>query len=282
MDTTLFADDACFNLAHNNPCVLEQLVNLELEKIGHWFNDNKLAINTDKTHFILIHRKSQKINIHLKLNGSQLLKKDQITYLGVIIDEKLNWKPHVLNCTTKLNRCLWAITKLRPYANTRALKMVYYSLAYPFIQYCVSSWGGACPTTLQPLLAKQKCIIKSILFQDYTASSSPLFLKLGLLKLNEIYRLQIAKLMFNQIKNNNIICQNLSPVSEPHSYSTRSSHNLDYCIPRVKSNLGKTSFQFCGPLVWNSLPNEIKSSSIFQFKMRLKKHLLNSYLPPAL
>ena len=92
-----------------------------------------------------------------------MLQKEQTKYLGVTIDAKLNWKPHVHNCTSKLNKCLWPITKLRPYTSIPTLKLLYYSLAYPFIQYCISSWGGACQTTLQPLLIKQKIIIKTIL-----------------------------------------------------------------------------------------------------------------------
>ena len=277
MDTTLFADDACFNLAHNNINILEQSVNMELSKIGLWFRNNKLTLNIDKTHFILIHRRNQQFNIHLELNGSQLLQKEQTKYLGVTIDSKLNWKPHVHNCTSKLNKCLWAITKLRPYTSIPTLKLLYYSLAYPFIQYCISSWGGACQTTLQPLLIKQKIIIKTMLYQKYTSPSSPLFLKLGLLKLHEIHTFQIAKLMYNQIRKNNITCQNLSSISTVHSYSTRSSAKLNYFTPSVNSNLGKTSLKYCGPIVWNSLPGKLKTSSIFQFKRLLKKHLLEMY-----
>ena len=120
-----------------------------------------------------------------------------------------------------------------------------------------------------------------MLFKDYATPSSPLFYQLGLLKLNEIYSFQISKLMFNQVKNNNIICPNLSNILSLHSHSTRSSHKLNYYIPLAKTNLGKTSFEHCGPLIWNTLPSKIKDSTVFQFKSLLKKHLLNMYLPPA-
>ena len=88
----------------------------------------------------------------------------------------------------------------KPHTNLSTLKLVYYALAYPYIQYCISSWGGACKTSLQPLFIKQKLIVKTMLYEKYTSPSSPLFHKLGMLKLSEVYNFQIGKLMFNQIK----------------------------------------------------------------------------------
>ena len=241
-----------------------------------WFQSNKLALNIGKTKFILIHRRRQEIKLQLKINGTTLEQTDQIKYLGVIIDHKLNWKPHITNCTNKLGKCLWAITKLRPYTNIEILKLVYYSLAYPQLQYCVSSWGGATHTSLQPLLVKQKLIIKSMPHQNYMSRSSPLFLKLDILKLPEIYKLQIGKLMKKQIVK--YTSQNILPISTVHSHNTRSSSKQNYFIPSVKSNIGKTSFNYYGPIVWNRLPNDIKTASEFRFKYLLKKYLINQYL----
>ena len=279
MEATLFADDACFSLGGNNTTAIEQLVGSELGKISTWFRTNRLCLNVEKTNFMLIHRRNQKLDVKLELNGTQLAEKDHVRYLGVTIDNKLNWKLHINNCTAKLNRCLWAITKLRPFTNISTLKLVYFALAYPYIQYCISSWGGACKTSLQPLLIKQKLIVKTMLKENYMSPSSPLFHKLGLLKLPEIYNFQIGKLMFNQIKKDSVFSQNLSSLQSVHSYRTRSSNNLNYFIPSVRSNLGKTSFSYYGPIVWNSLPNKIKRSSKYQFKFLLKSHLLKNYLP---
>ena len=107
--------------------------------------------------------------------------------------------------------------------------------------------------------------------------SSPLFLKLNLLKLPEIYELQIGRLMKKQnVKNTS---QNILSLSTVHSYNTRSTSKKNYFIPSVKSNIGKTSLNYYGPVIWNLLPTKIKSASEFQFKPLLKQHLLNKYLP---
>ena len=279
MQTTLFADDACFSYGSTNIDNLEQKVNSELTKIGTWFQENKLALNIDKTHFILIHRKNKNTDIQINLNGTRLSQKSQIKYLGVIIDEKLNWKPQVNSCVTKLNKCLWAISKLRRFTNTSTLRLIYFSFAYPYLQYGISSWGGACQSTLQPLLVKQKFIVKCMLFQSYSTPSSPLFSQLGLLKLNEVYKFQICQLIFNQLKNNITILPNLASLSDIHSHNTRSANKQILYIPFYNSNLGKSSLSYNGTSVWNSIPIEIRNSSTLKFKRLLKKHFLENYLP---
>jgi hypothetical protein len=283
MDATLFADDACFSIGHSQPDVMERVVNRELVGISEWFVENKLSLNTEKTNFMLIHRKTQPADVTLLLNGTQLKKNDQIRYLGVTIDEKLTWKAHIRNLTLKLNKCLWAITKLRRYTSLPTLKLVYFALAYPHLQYCVSTWGGACVTTLKPLLTKQKIIIRIMLHQPYMAPSSPLFYKLGMLKLEEIYHFSIGNLMF-KFRNftNTTKIPNLSTIPTIHSHNTRRNNDLNYYVPPVRSNLGKTSFSYCGPMIWNVIPKEIKTSTQYNFKPTYKKYLLQRYNTPAL
>ena len=88
--------------------------------------------------------------------------------------------------------------------------------------------------------------------------------------------------MQNQIQKSTF--KNIYSLSTVHSHNTRSSSSHNYFVPSVKSNLGKTSFSYYGPIAWNSLDNEIKTASKFQFKHLLKKHMLKKYLPepPAL
>lgn len=117
-----------------------------------------------------------------------------------------------------------------------------------------------------------------MLHQSYRTSSSPLFSQLGLLKINEVYKFQIGKLLFNQIRKNNNIIQNLTSLSDLHAYNTRSVNNQNLYIPSVNSNLGKTSLTYHGAIIWNSIPTEIRNSSIYNFKFLLRKYFLKNYL----
>ena len=60
-----------------------------------------------------------------------------------------------------------------------------------------------------------------------------------------------------------------------HYHSTRLATSKNLFLPRVNSSSGKCSLKFIGPKVWSSIPNEIKFSTTFTSKWKLKKHLLH-------
>ena len=198
--------------------------------------------------------------------------------MGVIIDSKLNFSAHIKYCLNKLNKCLWAICKLRHYTNTKTLKLIYFSLAYPFLQYCISTWGGTSKSLLKPLFIKQKIIVRTILNKPYRSPSTPLFYNLKILKLEDIYKLQIGKLMHKHHTEKIVMTDNLTYLATIHNHNTRSQQNKNFYLPYVRTNLGKTSFYFNGPKIWNNFPAIIRNSSKFIFKNSLKEYLLQSYL----
>ena len=277
MKTTLFADDACLSFGHDSPQYIENHVNLELEKVRKWMNNNKLSLNINKTNFVLFHKKKQPVNISITYNGNKLVRKNEIKYLGVFIDQKLNFSSHINYCLKKLNKCIWAICKLRKYTTPKTLKLLYYSIAYPFLQYCVSTWGGTAKSLLKPLLTKQKIIARLILNQPYRSPSSPLFHALKILKLDDIYQLQICRLMHKHHRENIVVSHGLTNLSDLHSHNTRSHQNNNYYLPAVRTNLGKTSFSFNGPKIWNALPPEIRNFSNYGFKDKLKNYFIGNY-----
>ena len=278
MKTTLFADDACLSFSHNSLPYIESFVNEELEKVRKWMSDNKLLLNVDKTNYILFQKRKHPINISIIYNNNNLIRKNETKYLGIIIDEKLNFKSHINYCLKKLNRCLWAICKLRQYTNTKTLRMIYYSTAYPFLQYCISTWGGTSKSLLEPLYRKQKIIIRCILRKPYMSPSSPLFHSLKILKLEDVYKLQMGQLMQKHHKDKIVLSSRIANLSTIHNHNTRSQLNQNYYLPSVRTNLGKTSFSFNGPKIWNSLPEKIRNSSDFIFKRNLKNYLMQNYI----
>ena len=281
MQTTLFADDACLRVGHASLEYIQSYVNSELQKVEDWMNQNKLNLNVSKTNFVLFNRSKQPVSISLQYNNTNLERTDVIRYLGVLIDDKLNFSAHITFVKNKLINCLWAICKLKNYTNPHTLKLVYYSMAYPFLQYCITTWGGTFSSLLEPLFRKQKIIVRNILNQPYRSHSTPLFHTLELLKLEDIYKLQIGKLMKKKITDgkitNNTTTNNLILIASVHSHNTRSSHNENYFLPTIRTNLGKTNFSFNGPKIWNSFPLNVKNSPNSQFKHVLKEHLLNNY-----
>ena len=105
-------------------------------------------------------------------------------------------------------------------------------------------------------------------FSKFDEHSSPLFKKLNIIKLHELVSYHIALFMY-RFKNR------LVPlVSEVHQYNTRSAAKQSYYLPRVRTNYGKLNIRFRAPMIWNSIKEEIKTASLWKFKLSLKEHYL--------
>ena len=94
-------------------------------------------------HFILIHFVSYYVHIHSVnlLNNenipSPLRQKDHIKYLGVMIDDQVPFKQHMLYVCSRLSRNTEILLKRRHFLPLQQLKQLYYSLIYPCISYAI-------------------------------------------------------------------------------------------------------------------------------------------------
>ena len=90
-----------------------------------------------------------------------------------------------------------------------------------------------------------------------------LYLFFDILKLEDIFVLEMAKFMY-QYHNNTLpeLFQNyFKRSSECHKYSTRSATNQKLFVPRVNTTHGQLSCLYTGVKIWNNLPLEIRSLS---------------------
>ena len=92
-----FADGSSVFFSHKCPQIMLNTVNEEFRKVMKWINANKLSLNLQKTNYILF---SNPVNIlpgEVAFNNNPIEKVTSTKFLGIYIDEKLNWKTHVDN-----------------------------------------------------------------------------------------------------------------------------------------------------------------------------------------
>ena len=106
----------------------------------------------------------------------------------------MNWTQHINYLNAKLCKGSWVISKLKKYVNIYTLKIIYYSLIYSHLKYCITSWGKAAKTIIQPIVNTQKRVITIMTGGNCQTNSSPLFTQL-----KNLYHLQVylAKMKFN-------------------------------------------------------------------------------------
>ena len=101
-------------------------MNEELASINQWFTTNKLSLNAEKTKYSFFHKPSTKDDIPLMLPKSTISnhvieRLVFINYLGVLLDENLNWKEHIRYAENKIAKNLGLLYKARHFSERNAL-----------------------------------------------------------------------------------------------------------------------------------------------------------------
>ena len=151
--SVLFADDTNMFGTDNDLEALIDNVNTELEKIVKWLNANKLSLNIDKNHYMLFRNKGKVIKetCQVYMNWQEISEVETTKFLGVIIDNRLNWKHHIDSICNKVSKDIGIILTARRVFNKTTLLSLCFSLIYPYFTYCIHAWGSAYKTHFQKL-----------------------------------------------------------------------------------------------------------------------------------
>ena len=275
--TLLFADDACLISRATSVALLESKVNEGLKLVSNWLANNKLCLNYDKTVFLFFSNQRSTSKLNLMIDNNIIKQANTVKYLGVLFDDKLCWAPQVTKISNKISTGCWAIANLKKYADIQTLRMVYFALIYPHLNYGISCWGSAARYILNKVYTKQKWALKVITGSDFRSHSTPLFHKLSLLKLDDICKLKIAMEIRKLMLNNQLYRFNIKFSQSVHKYTTRSSVKENLAIPSVNKNIGKSTLKFKGAIIWNELPVEFRNKPISHLKFKYKNWLIENY-----
>ena len=67
--------------------LLERTMNKELRKVDKWLTTNRLALNVDKSHFVLFHSSSDipHRKIRIKIRNKRITEENDVKFLGVLL-----------------------------------------------------------------------------------------------------------------------------------------------------------------------------------------------------
>ena len=229
----LFADDTNIYYESDNLFELEAVINQELKLLSQWLKINRLVLNISKTNFVIFHsyRRIVHHNVTLLLDKKSISEKSHIKYLGVLVDQHLNWKYQISNVSKKISRSIGIMYRLRNFVDLQILKNLYYCLIYSHLIYGIEVWGSACQTTMTPIISLQKRAVRMMTFNDRIPEVpgplcpfDPLFSVLELLKIYDIFNLQVAKFVYLCLRHEtpSIFHDWFTLTSSIHRYATTS------------------------------------------------------------
>ena len=258
---------------HKNIEELEKIYNKELKNVKNWLDANKLSLNVSKSNMILFLKNRTKTSkkLSVKIMGEEIKEKEYTKYLGILIDNKLSWKQHINHVNLKVPKGLTILYKLRNYVSEQILRMLYFSIIQPHIDYGLLIWGNATTTNIKPIKKKIEKAVRIISFKKKLSPTDPLFDKLKIFSFEKQRIFNIANFMWK-------ITNKETPDTITSLFSIRTrvygDNNYKYHLPSINTVLMKRNIIYQGPLVWNTIPPEIKNKkNIFCFKNAFRKHL---------
>ena len=167
----LFADDTNVFVAADSRQEAYDTANELLTLISQYMKCNLLHINIKKCCYIYFNpnkREHESVvnrdleNLNIAINGSMIVRVKTAKFLGVIIDENLNWKPHIEALNKKLRSACGRIYRIKRCLPAKLHKQIYHSLFESHLTFAISVWGGVSHKAIEPLFITQKRCIRMI------------------------------------------------------------------------------------------------------------------------
>ena len=284
-DTNLISPICSFNSQHSlNHDSLDDVcskINVELNFILEWLNVNKLSLNASKTKFMLFHypqRKVDNLSLDLKINSTSIERVSEFNFLGLTLDECLNWKPHVQKISNKISRIIGVLCRLKNYLPKHILRTIYNSLILPHLQYAVLTWGFK----MGRVELLQKRAVRVITSSKYNAHTEPLFKQLNLLKVKDIFEVTALKL-FYKLKKNYLpvyITGMFQDFSREHDHNTRQHLVLNNAFS--SSRYSEKCIRFHLPIIVNNTGicklEKVTTHCYHGFIFYIKKCMIDRYV----
>ena len=263
-----FADDNTMSVC--SPTLPDTLnrINNEIAVVLNWFCSNGMVANPDKFKLIFLGIGDKVIEI--KIGSFLITNSKEVKLLGVILDNKLSFFPHIVNVCGRALSKIKALMRVRNYLSQKQADLLFHSYIMSPFNYCPLVWifcsrqanGLLNSTHLKALRARYNDF--SSTFEELLDMSNSLTIhgKNLQLMLCEVYK------TVNHL-NPEIMWDSFN-IAIANKYSLRRGQNLQ--VPLARTTRATNSFDFRAAMAWNHLAVNIKAMpSSKEFVASIKK-----------
>lgn len=262
-EVVLFADDTSLLFKTKRGSSDLSAVNYALGLISNWFAVNNLVLNPSKTKCIKFTLPNvNQAQTHVTM-GTKIDTIEYTKFLGIVLDSKLQWGPHVYALGNRLSSAVYAIREVRKLTDVATARLVYFAYFHSLMSYGILLWGAGADISVIFIL--QKRAIRAIYNLKSRDSLRDLFNKINILTLPSLYIYE--NIMYTR-KNS----YNFKKRSDVHGLNTRNKDKLMNSAHRLQ----KTNKSFVGNSVrfYNKLPTHIIDLTEKRFKNCIKQKLV--------
>ena len=201
-----------------------------------------------------------------------------IKFLGLTLNENLSWKPHTDKLANKISKYIGILNRLKRYLPSHILKIIYCSIIHSNLNFSILACGYNCGR----LKKLQKRAIKIISNNRYNSHTEPVMKKLEILKLEDLFKLNMLKWYFNY-KKNKLPCYFsdycVQVQSEIHNHNTR--YDSQIARPVTRIHAARYCLRNHISVVINSFPkivtDKVHTHSYKGFSRYAKMSILSGY-----
>ena len=275
---SLYADDSALVYSGPDPNEVANFLSRELDICRKWLVDNRLSLHLGKTECILFGSKRRLAKVSgfdIHLGDVSINRVTSVKYLGVTLDQFLDFSVHVDEIIKKASSKLSFLYRNRPYLDYFSRRLLCQSLIFSSLEYCASSWYSSLLVGLRDTLNvfQRKCVRFTLEYGPREHVGNKHFQSLSWLPFPK--RVKYFDLVHAfKIRSGlapGYLSEHFTFISNVHTHNLRQSQNnfsLAYC------NSPTGTFQRNAISEWNALPGELKSiQTLFAFKHKLKHYL---------
>jgi hypothetical protein len=264
-----------------------QLLSSTLDSVHSWLLSNRLTVNPTKTEYLLIgtsQQRSKIITSSLMFQNTPLYPTASARNLGITFENDLSLNKHISSVCQSSFFHIRSLRQIRSSLSLSSAILLANSLVSSRLDYCNSLFFGLPDSAIQRLQRVQNSLARAVFpFTNRRDHISPVLYRLHWLPIQQRILFKIATLTFKTLHfQQPVYLYNLLTPYNPLRSLRSSSSNL-LSTPRILSEIGRRSFQFAAPTVWNSLPLSVRScASLSLFRSALKTHLFRCAFEPHL
>ena len=287
-----FADDSqLYKTMRPDPAAVQsalQTLQRCSSDIKSWMLRNKLKLNDAKSEAVLCGSRQNRSKVQVKslqVADAEVPLSESVRDLGVLIDHDLSMNNHISAVVKTCFYYLRLLRKLRPVINQETANTIAVSLVHSRLDYCNSLLYGLPDRQTKRLQRIQNVAARIVTCTHKSDHITPILKQLHWLPVNLRIEHKLLSIVYSSLSATTASPQYLSELTTTYTpvRSLRSASQSRLEIPGYhentrKKSYGARSFKCAAPLLWNALPDHLKSSSTIEsFRRRLKTHLFSSF-----
>ena len=275
----MFADDTTIFISGSNLKSLYKKMNADLKRLSQWFDYNSLSLNIEKSNYVIFKCKNKITDYHEKIEvgGKEVKRASNVKFLGVYIDEHLDWNIHIKNLLLKMTMGLYSINmtkNLLPYFSKRLL---YLSNIESHLTYGISAWGPMLSSAnLKKLKVQQNKAVRALLNISKRSRILPAYKKANVMTLEDLIETSLVKISYRFV-NDTLPYRIVNLFELPvHMYETRNGNTLR--TPHHTIQIYNKSFLGRAPHLWLQLDQSFKTKeNIKSFVKNYRRYKMHCY-----